>query len=177
SRKHCAQEKKSGRTTLETSPSSTRSIDTDTKGSDRCDAVLVLEQREHKPDRGPEGHGQEGGGGDYGRERSCQCAGGPRATKEPFRGASYSSNREMYPGIFGMIEHRLEKLVVQVTAPVHVWCVILAEIRRCRFARAQILPEMPELSFPLRKKGSAPTLSERKGPPPFLGYRVGSAGL
>jgi len=39
---------------LETSPSSTRSIDTDTKGSDRCDAVLVLEQLEHKPDRGPE---------------------------------------------------------------------------------------------------------------------------
>ena len=57
--------------TFETSSCRTRLIDKrheSLSGVTGCEAVLVLEQFEHKPDRGPEC--QEVGGGEGGGERS-----------------------------------------------------------------------------------------------------------
>ena len=79
--------KKSGRTTFETSSSGTRSIDTDTKGSDLCDAVLVSEQLEHKPDGGPEGQGQEGSGGDASARTGALVAREPPKSRFGARGS------------------------------------------------------------------------------------------
>src|SRR5215831_15142616 len=123
-------------------------------GSDRCEAVLVLEQFEHKPDRGPECQEGSGGEGATARERRAALA-----------CAWPSPNREICPRIFEDPQHRFQN----VMAPGH---------GSASRASSQPKPRHAVLCASSNPAGKfRPDFERAQGPLAVLGYRVISVGL